>query len=1288
MMVAMMLVTVFGLAAALTTVSSTTTVAAATDKWSRMDLPTTLHFQMLPDSDIWDLTAADDGTLFALVEDTTGGNVSTDVDIADGVVAMKWDGLRWAVHPAYSDVAVFKSTDGGYTWQLTWHIPATETGCPLAIVPQPNYVNTDSANDVIFLATGSRYVVIRDGTTGGPNAGSLVGGPGTGNIYRSTDAGNNFTRITPRCPGVTTTSAGDTITCLDVAKSACCGTGCPVPYMAIVGVSSLGENTDADTVTHGEGVYTWNENGVAIWQDKSISNAIQFITGGAPPVPGTMPAGNGLDVLAVLASPNYENDGQIIAVVNDISTSDPALMTEGIYTCFYDALDGSWGGDVDSPTNAITTTGVIPPVQDDPWDTDAAQGAAIAVGADYSASSAWVFVSIYGSTQSDDVYRVRGLSTVTGPSRVTALKLGRDNGGFGALWIDDLTIPGNADTAIYAACEFPGTAVWPQGQAQIFKCENATLWASWTPSFKPPSGASPVFVTGNLFAAGGSERLDSLTHASGADRLTTTSGVSKMVDTATRGPVYNGVGLLDDIAVSEDIPGYVGPYVGTWCLVEATAEEVSPTYATDGLIYIATCSDWAAFDSASSAPSDDGQLDTGLSLWRLTNGNWERIMYEGTIRPYAYGDNYEVFSGMSMWLNTDTTRFVDQWTWTPKVVPQFSTDGSMFLLGGVDDTVYDDTSYQEWMWYSPDKGDAWSRVPQMPVGALQYGVSSLSELGWCVVDSNTLFMGDVSGWIYRTTNRGAAWTDGALTGSGCEITEIKVSPIFSMTGAAGTDKNFIAGTFELATGYDEVWLSQDAAVNDLENIGDEIYTQPAWTRAGTADYPNHTWDLIPLGDTVIAFDKNWATNHIVYAAGRGWMDEWVLVGNGAGGTQDLNRVGYSDASVVRTSVDLSDPSASTWDTLYGADDWNSLAPKPQPYPGMTMDDVIYRMVAPTAIQIGPDGTVYVTYSIWDESYNANSDPQTPKFNAEGGRFTYAGILRCLDGTAATTEWNTMREGLGPWDGLVFNRVVPGTNHAISLTWDWKEWRFKLAFWEDTLSGVGPASVAPAANATGVGVVVSDTSVNVPLSWLAKGGASKYQWQVSEDAAFTSPKSGTTSSLEVTVLDLKANTGYFWRVRALEPMLGNWGAVQQFATAIGGETGAPKLISPAAGSTITDTTPMFTWSQVASVTNYQIQVATDPGFGAADMVIDKQLGNVQGFVVQSADKLKDGDYFWRVKGTNVAASTETGWSEQGSFKLDTSAGGNGTPVWVWVLIVLGVLLGIVVLVLILRTRRPV
>jgi len=1280
MMVAMMLVTVFGLAASLATVSSTATVAAATDKWSRMDLPTTLNYQMLPDSNIWDLTGADDGTLFALVEDTTGA-----VDIGAGV-AITWDGLRWAVYPSYSDIAVFKSTDGGYTWSLMWHVFSSETGAPVAIVPQPGYVNGDSAKDTVFLAMGSRYIA------GDPKlAASYAGGLSQGNIYRSMDGGANFTRVTPRCPAVTLAPAGPnsggTITSLDVAENM----GFPGTYMAVVGVSSL--NNFVAAPNRGEGVYTWNQNNTAVWLDLQISNAMPGLT--TPPQPGTMPAGNGLDVIQVLCSPNYPTDGLIVAVVNDIvNTTDPAGENVGIYVCFYDANDGVWGGDIDSPTNA--TRSFIAALNLPSWSdnvltagppevSDYAGAASMAVGTDFNnVTSCYVFVGLDGCTAiipaasglmpNNEVWRVRGLATVTGPSTIAScnvyqlLSLGGTVPAGGR--ISDLMInseTSNPQTACYVGC------VYPTIQAQELAVYNLQNWPGPVPSFKPTSGAWPVFITdmaGIVMAAGGGD---------GA----TTGGVHKAAVTA-RGLVYNGVGLLDDVAVSEDIPGFTGSHAltpSTWCLAEAVAEEVSPTYDTDGLIYVTTSSEW---DFSGKVP------EAGLSLWRLTDGNWERIMYEDIMLPDGF-----TFAPKAIRTMVGLYAFERDFSWWPRVVPQFSTDQSMFLLGGRFDWQ-GTTGYREMIWFSPDKGNDWKRLPQMPIGAIGATPAippsvGLSESGWWAQDSNTLFVGDMRGWIYKTTNRGASWSDGALTGINLEISNIRTSPIYSETGAAGTDKCLIVGTFDWNNWEDEVWLSQDGAIKDLENIGDEIYVSPSWN----SGLPN--WELVshPFGGTAVNFDKNWATNKIVYAAGSGWMDQWQMVGQGAGGTVDLNRIAYTDVSVVRTTVDLADPSASTWEHLWDAQDWNNAAPKPQPLPGMLLGWAIYRAVVPSAIEIGPDGTVYVAFSVIDSSYNTPADNPTPNplgFNGLvgifGARFTLGGVLRCLDGTLKTTEWEICHDGLGPWDGLWLNRAVVGNTHLISLTFDWKEWRFKLAFWEDTLSGAGPAPVSPLANATGVGALVADTSVNVPLSWQAKGGASQYEWQVSEDSAFTAAntKSGTTSDLTVTVLDLKPATTYFWRSRALEPMLCRWSTAQQFTTVIGGESGAPKLISPEIGATIIDETPLFTWSGVASASNYQIQVSTSPTFAAADIVIDENLGNVNAY--EATKELVNGTYYWQVKGTNATTDTETPWSALGSFTLDTAAGGAGTPVWVWVLIVLGVLLGIIVLVLILRTRRPV
>ena len=62
---------VFSLVAAVATVATVNADPGA-DKFDRMALPSTADYQMFPNTDIWDITAADDGTVFAIVEDTSG----------------------------------------------------------------------------------------------------------------------------------------------------------------------------------------------------------------------------------------------------------------------------------------------------------------------------------------------------------------------------------------------------------------------------------------------------------------------------------------------------------------------------------------------------------------------------------------------------------------------------------------------------------------------------------------------------------------------------------------------------------------------------------------------------------------------------------------------------------------------------------------------------------------------------------------------------------------------------------------------------------------------------------------------------------------------------------------------------------------------------------------------------------------------------------------------------------------------------------------------------------------
>jgi hypothetical protein len=182
------------------------------------------------------------------------------------------------------------------------------------VVPQPGYNNGDATNDVVFVATGERYI----------NSATSVGVGG--NVYYSTagSGATQFARVTPQNPGVT---VGGNITSMDVADCGC--VACPSKFMVVVGVTSNGVGTA------GEGVYTWNRNGTGNWEDLQISNSLV-----APPSPGTMAAGNSLDVLAVKFA-SWSTDKGIIAVANDLATTDPAGEAIGVYVCFYDGNDGS-----------------------------------------------------------------------------------------------------------------------------------------------------------------------------------------------------------------------------------------------------------------------------------------------------------------------------------------------------------------------------------------------------------------------------------------------------------------------------------------------------------------------------------------------------------------------------------------------------------------------------------------------------------------------------------------------------------------------------------------------------------------------------------------------------------------------------------------------------------------------------------------------------------------------------------------------------------------------------------
>jgi hypothetical protein len=139
----------------------------------------------------------------------------------------------------------------------------------------------------------------------------------------------------------------------------------------------------------------------------------------------------------------------------------------------------------------------------------------------------------------------------------------------------------------------------------------------------------------------------------------------------------------------------------------------------------------------------------------------------------------------------------------------------------------------------------------------------------------------------------------------------------------------------------EGWISFDGADNDFTMICSEMMWEPNY--GGTLD-----GDLLVMAN----FDADWATNSIVYGAASGAMADWWW--NPAADQMTLQDT--EEVGVYRAMVNKGDTQASTWVLLYGADDFIAQTATPE-------DDAIMYLTL-TDLDIGPDGTIYVPFSIF------------------------------------------------------------------------------------------------------------------------------------------------------------------------------------------------------------------------------------------------------------------------------------------------------------------------------------
>jgi len=211
--------------------------------------------------------------------------------------------------------------------------------------------------------------------------------------------------------------------------------------------------------------------------------------------------------------------------------------------------------------------------------------------------------------------------------------------------------------------------------------------------------------------------------------------------------------------------------------------------------------------------------------------------------------------------------------------------------------------------------------------------------------------------------------------------------------------------------------------------------------------------------------------------------------------------------------------------------------------------------------------------------------------------------------------------------------VRGRHEKDESEWS-SVWSFTTAF-ELTQ---GPDLVSPMNNAIDI------TYENVELTWTSLTTINTYQYQLSEDANFTTiVKNKKTSLTFAPVANLTPSKNYYWRVRG-ENVNGYspWSAVWAFTT-VAVELVPPIQLLPQNNSTIMEDEVDLTWSDVFGANGYKVQISLSESFssGVSEFLTVATIHPISGLNVGST-------YFWRVRAYDNIA--ESDWSESWSFSI--------------------------------------
>ncbi len=759
------------------------------------------------------------------------------------------------------------------------------------------------------------------------------------------------------------------------------------------------------------------------------------------------------------------------------------------------------------------------------------------------------------------------------------------------------------------------------------------LGASWDDVDKMPTGNGWTHV---YMAPGDFDPDDGVAYAS------TFGDESAFSRSEDGGEVWNQTGIIDtyineidDIAFHPDFPG-------------------TPTYLM-------------TTDNRTSTETD--------SIWLTTNGDEDEPDYYRVLAGY---------DGAPGNFAANKIRLVE-----------FSQDGDAIYIFGLDD------DWDSSIWKSTDDGQTFGKKRGVAGGGVWIN-------DWVIPDSSTIYAATDGDGFAKSINSGLSWSTTEVDSS--PMNDIALSPDFDdgegFIALGGSDGEVYLSDNE-GDGFDEtdagltdddVFVAFDADFADEDADGYMlIYAagQDDDVMVGEVDDTDDVdWD--PLED-----DENDATQGVFATGLQVAADNALYVmGSGTIGSPEVNEAdGTLELTDGTNSGTFNIPDTPITGISGDFEDEESLT-----ISGYTLAVTGTNLISGTISVEGNDseatGTVAVSITVsgwlnvavtvisddlWAEITGAVADEDTGVFRL---------LLHESDSEWESASDGTLDDPMGLWLSL-------GSNVLWTIDGNDAE----LWVLEDTLSGAVTLDSPPDGSKL-------DRLEVVRIAWdELRGADDDYEYRLNETSGLGTDIDGFTDDTDINV-SVTGSSEYDWKVRVApgEPWHSRWSDEWTFNTALGAAPWAPTLYTPGgtwqySGLNV-ELMPAFSWESAKSADGYQFVLADNAEF-TSPLVNEKAPESAYNLDFELEYNT---NYFWRVmayKGNDAISR----WSDIGAFTtIKTPAPAPPAPAppatvtqpapapivlptpippaLLWVIIGIGAALIIAVIVLIVRTRRPV